>query len=432
MSTPRSCAARALALVIATRLTLDEALAQSLGNLEGRDRAMAREMAFGVCRRFFELDGVLAQLLRKAFKSRDADVHALLLLGLYQMRYMRVPDHAAVSETVAACRQLGKPWAGGLTNAVLRQFQLRGEELLRNLDAAQRCAHPRWLYEALAQAWPEQHAAIIEANNEPAPMSLRINRSRTTRAAWMETARAAGLQSRAGALAPDAVVLEQAVDVMALPGFADGLVSVQDEAAQLPADLLDCHSPQRVLDACAAPGGKSCQLLERSGGIELMALDNSAARLERVQQNLYRLGLRADVVCADATAPASWWDGRHFGRILVDAPCSGSGVIRRHPDIKMLRTPRQIVEASALQRRILDALWPCLAPGGMLLYCTCSVLPTENEQLVAAFLGSTPDARELPIDVPWGIARVHGRQLLPASGAQDGFYYARLLKDTGA
>lgn len=432
MSTPRSCAAQALALVIGARLTLDEALAQSLGNLEGRDRAMTREMAFGVCRRFFELDGVLAQLLRKAFKSRDADVHALLLIGLYQMRYMRVPDHAAVGETVAACRQLGKPWAGGLTNAVLRQFQLRGDELLRNLDAAQRCAHPHWLFEALQQAWPQQHAAIIEANNEAPPMSLRVNRSRTTREAWMDSARAAGLECRAGLLAPDALMLERAVDVSALPGFADGLISVQDEAAQLPADLLDWRAPQRVLDACAAPGGKSCHLLERNAGLELVTLDSSAARLERVRQNLQRLQLRAEVVCADATAPASWWDGRHFERILVDAPCSGSGVIRRHPDIKMLRTPQQIVEASVLQRRILAALWPCLAPGGVLLYCTCSVLPAENEQVVATFLGSTPDARELPIDAPWGIARSHGRQLLPASRAQDGFYYARLIKNSSA
>jgi 16S rRNA (cytosine967-C5)-methyltransferase len=409
-----------------SRLTLDAALARSPGKFSDRDHGMIREMAFGVCRRFFELDGVLAQLLKKALKSRDADVRALLLIGLYQMRYMRVPDHAAVGETVAACRQLGKPWAGGLVNAVLRQFQKRDEELLGNLDPAQRYAHPHWLFDALEQAWPEQFRSILEANNEAPPLSLRVNIGRITRAAWMESARGAGLEPRAGTLAPEAVVMDAAVDVEALPGFAQGLVSVQDEAAQLAPGLLDCRTSQRVLDACAAPGGKSCHLLERSAGIELIALDSNAARLERVRDNLQRLQLQARVVCGDASAVAGWWDGRPFERILLDAPCSGSGVIRRHPDIKLLRTPRQIVEASAMQRRILDALWPCLAPGGILLYSTCSVLPTENEAVVDGFLAATADARELRIDASWGMARSHGRQLLP--GAQDGFYYARLEK----
>ena len=425
---PRTRAARAIAAVIGNGITLDEALDRSTGPLTGRDRALAREIAFGVCRRYFELDALLAQLMERPLKSRDADVRALLLVGLYQLRHMRVPDHAAVSETVAASKQLNKPWARGLVNAVLRAYQARVEQLDAALTPAQRAAHPPWLVQALERAWPEQLADILAANNAAPPMTLRVNAARTTREAWLATAREAGIEARACAFAADGVVLAEPLDVTQLPGFAEGLVSVQDEGAQLAAPLLDGNDGERILDACAAPGGKACHLLERHAGITLVALDSSAPRLERVRQNLQRLQLEATLACGDAADPDAWWDGSPFDRILVDAPCSGTGVIRRHPDIRILRTAAQIKEAAALQLAILRGLWQCLKPGGTLLYSTCSVLPQENEATIAAFLAATPDAQEELLDIDCGIARSHGRQLLPTVSEHDGFYYARLRK----
>ena len=425
---PRTRAARAIAAVIGNGITLDEALDRSCGSLEGRDRALAREIAFGVCRRYFELDALLARLMERPLKSRETDVRALLLVGLYQLRHMRVPDHAAVSETVAASKPLGKPWARGLVNAVLRAYLARADQLDAALTPAQRAAHPPWLLQALEHAWPEQLAGILAANNAAPPMTLRVNAARTTREAWLAAARQAGIEARACALAEDGVVLSQPLDVAQLPGFAEGLVSVQDEGAQLAAVLLGCADGERILDACAAPGGKACHLLERHAGITLVALDSSAPRLARVQQNLQRLQFEATLACGDAADPGAWWDGRPFDRILVDAPCSGTGVIRRHPDIRILRSAAQIKDAATLQLAILRGLWRCLKPGGTLLYSTCSVLPQENEATIAAFLASIPQAQEEPLDIDCGIARSHGRQLLPTVSEHDGFFYARLRK----
>ena len=429
---PRTRAARAIAAVIGNGITLDDALERSTGPLAGRDRALAREIAFGVCRRYFELDALLEQLMEKPLKARDADVRALLLVGLYQLRHMRVPDHAAVSETVAASTPLGKPWARGLVNAVLRAYQARGDQLDAALNAAQRAAHPSWLLQVLERAWPEQLADILAANNAAPPMTLRVNAARITREAWLVTAREAGIGARPCAFAAEGVVLAEPLDVTQLPGFVAGLVSVQDEGAQLAAALLGCTDGERILDACAAPGGKACHLLERHPGITLVALDSSAPRLERVRQNLQRLQLEATLACGDAADPHAWWDGQPFDRILVDAPCSGTGVIRRHPDIRILRTAAQIKEAAALQLAILRGLWQCLRPGGTLLYSTCSVLPQENEATIAAFLAATPDAQEETLGIDCGIARSHGRQLLPTVSEHDGFFYARLRKTSSS
>jgi len=417
--------------VIATNSTREEALGRFTGALEGRERALAREIAFGVCRHFFELDALLAQLLARPLKARDADLRALLLAGLYQLRHMRVPDHAAVSATVAASTTIGKGWARGLVNAVLRAHQAQRSELEARLDDAQQLAHPRWLIDALREDWPREWTDIVAASNATPPLTLRVNAARCTRAQWLTSAAAAGVAAHAGTIADDAVVLAQASDVARIPGFAEGIVSVQDEGAQLAATLLRCGSGQRVLDACAAPGGKACHLLERYPTLRLVALDASAARLERVRQNLTRLQLAAALLHGDAANPATWWDGEPFQHILVDAPCSGTGVIRRHPDIRILRNPQQVVAAAMLQREILRGLWPCLAPGGSLLYTTCSVLASENEHAIAHFLDATPDASEVELDVPWGCARRHGRQLLPTIDRHDGFYYALLRKAGG-
>ena len=428
MAGARARAAAALADVIASGKTLDEALGAQLDALQPRDRAFARELAFGVCRWYFELDGLLAQLLGRPLKARDADVRALILCGLYQLHRLRTPDHAAVGETVSACRELGKPWATKLVNALLRGFQSRAKELLAGLDANQRLAHPPWLAERIRAAWPEHSEAILSANNSHPPMTVRVNLGRISRSDWSARARAAGIEGRDCALAGEGWTLAKPCDVRQLPGFDDGLVSVQDEAAQLAAALLVCTDGERVLDACAAPGGKAGHLLERYPGIELVAIDNSAKRLARIGENMERLGLRAELVPGDAGTPGAWWDGRPFDRILLDAPCSGSGVIRRHPDIKLLRSPAQIEALRATQSAILDGVWQVLKPGGELLYCTCSVFPDETEELIAGFLSRTADARALGIDAGWGFSRGVGRQLLPTIDGHDGFFYARLRR----
>ena len=428
MKSARARAASALADVLVNGSHLDEAVARAQGRLEGRDRALFREIAYGVCRRFHELDGLLVQLLDRPLKTRDADVRAVMLCGLYQIRWMRVPEHAAVAESVNTCRALGKHWASGLVNAVLRGYLKRPEALLAALDPAQAAAHPRWLKQALEQAWPAAADSIIAANNTPAPMTVRVNALRETREEWMGRADLAGLAPAAGLLCSSAVILGKAVDVNELPGFAEGAVSVQDEAAQLAAPLLGATPGERVLDACAAPGGKSAHLLEQTPGLQLCALDISGPRAGRIRETLTRLGLSAEVREGDASEPAAWWDEQPFDRILVDAPCSGTGVIRRHPDIKLLRKPPHVEQASALQSRILDALWPLLKPGGVLLYCTCSILPQENDRVIGSFLASTPDAKADPIEADWGFATEHGRQLLPQCGGHDGFFYARLCK----
>lgn len=428
MSSARLLAARALLPVLRGEATLDDALRHASDRLEGRERAFLRELAFGVCRRYTELEGLLAGLLTRPMKAADADVRALLLLGIYQLRYLRVPDHAALAETVGACHGLRKPWARGLVNAVLRGYLARREELEARLSRAARLSHPQWLLEAIESAWPAQAAAILEAGNGTGPLSLRVNCLRGDRASWLAKASAAGFEGEPSPIVEDGVLMGRAVDVETLPGFREGEVSVQDEAAQLAAGLIAAEPGERVLDACAAPGGKACHLLEHTPGLRLLALDSSAGRLVRVQENLQRLGLRAELREGDATQPDAWWDGVPFERILVDAPCSGTGVIRRHPDIKVLRTPAQVRESAQVQSRILDALWPLLAPGGVLLYCTCSILPEENEAVIAAFLARTPSAGEWPLDVAWGHGQGFGRQLLPGEGSHDGFYFARLRK----
>ena len=320
--------------------------------------------------------------------------------------------------------------AAGLVNAVLRNRQRRRAALDAALAAEPVAvhAHPAWLLERLQADWPADWPAIVEASNQQAPMMLRVNLARESRDEALARLATAGIAAAAHAQVASAVVLEHPAEVSALPGFADGRLSVQDGAGQLAAPLLAPEPGDRVLDACCAPGGKTGHLLETALGLELLALDIDATRLVRVRENLDRLGYDAELLAADAGAPADWWDGRPFERILLDAPCSATGVIRRHPDIKALRQPADIDALAARQRALLDALWPLLAPGGILLYATCSLLRAENETVIAAFLAAHPDAAELVIDADWGLALRHGRQILPGSAGLDGFYYARLLR----
>ncbi|MFK3767607.1 16S rRNA (cytosine(967)-C(5))-methyltransferase RsmB [Pseudomonas putida] len=428
---PRLAAARALAAVLSGKASLNSSLPAQLDKVEDRDRGLTQDLAFGTARWQPRLDLLAAQLLQKPFKAADADVQALLLVGLYQLFYTRIPAHAAIGETVGCADKLKKPWAKGLLNAVLRRAQREGEALLAGMerDPVVRTAHPRWLQKALKAFWPEQWEAICAANNAHPPMILRVNRRHHSRDGYLALLTETGVGASACQFSRDGIVLTEACDVRSLPGFAEGWVSVQDEAAQLSADLLELAPGQRVLDACCAPGGKTCHLLEAEAGLaHLVAIDLEAKRLNRVRENLDRLQLDAELIACDARDTASWWDGKPFQRILLDAPCSATGVIRRHPDIKLTRQADDIPALAALQGELLDALWPTLEVGGMLLYATCSSLPTENTEVIEAFLARTPGARELDLATEAGIRQPHGRQLLAQEGGHDGFYYAKLIK----
>ncbi|HDS1695456.1 MULTISPECIES: 16S rRNA (cytosine(967)-C(5))-methyltransferase RsmB [unclassified Pseudomonas] len=428
---PRLAAARALAAVLSGKASLNSSLPAQLDKVDERDRGLTQDLAFGTARWQPRLDLLAAQLLQKPFKAADADVQALLLVGLYQLFYTRIPAHAAIGETVGCADKLKKPWAKGLLNAVLRRAQREGEELLAGMerDPVVRTAHPRWLQKALKAFWPEQWEAICAANNAHPPMILRVNRRHHSRDAYLALLAEAGIGASACQYSRDGIVLAEACDVRGLPGFAEGWVSVQDEAAQLAADLLELAPGQRVLDACCAPGGKTCHLLEAEAGLaHMVAIDLEAKRLTRVRENLDRLQLDAELIACDARDTASWWDGKPFQRILLDAPCSATGVIRRHPDIKLARQADDIPALATLQGELLDALWPTLEVGGMLLYATCSTLPTENTEVIKAFLARTPGARELDLATEAGLRQPHGRQLLAQEGGHDGFYYAKLIK----
>jgi 16S rRNA (cytosine967-C5)-methyltransferase len=348
--------------------------------------------------------------------------------------HLRIPDHAAIAETVRVTGALGKPWARGLINAVLRQYQRNHAALdaLADADREAATSHPRWLLDALQQSWPTAVNDIVSANNQQAPMVLRVNQRKNTRDAYLLCLRDAGIEALAAPHTGNGVRLARAVNVERLPGFDDGQVSVQDGAAQLAATLLQPRAGDRILDACAAPGGKTAHLLEVSdNAIELLALDHNAQRLPRIQDNLMRLGLEAQIVQGDAAEPSSWWDQRPFDRILLDAPCSATGVIRRHPDIKLLRRADDIGQLAATQAKMLTALWPLLKSEGILLYSTCSVLAEENAGQIKVFLANHADAELIPIQSAWGRDTGYGRQILPGEDEMDGFFYAMVRKTAG-
>lgn len=437
---PRLAAAKALTSVLTGKASLNSSLPTLLDKVEARDRGLTQDLAFGTARWQPRLAALAAKLLQKPFKAADADVEALLLVGLYQLLYTRVPAHAAIGETVGCADKLKKPWAKALINAVLRRAQRESEALFAELerDPVVRTAHPRWLQKSLKAFWPEQWEAICAANNAHPPMILRVNRRHHARDAYLKLLGEAGVAATPCVYSQDGIVLTEATDVRNLPGFAEGWISVQDEAAQLAAELLELAPGQRVLDACCAPGGKTCHILEVQPALAgVVAVDLEAKRLVRVRENLDRLGLDAELIAADGRDTAAWWDGKPFQRILLDAPCSATGVIRRHPDIKLTRQADDIAALATLQGELLDAMWSTLEVGGILLYATCSTLPTENTEVIEAFLGRTPGARELDIagqlgQPAAGLKQPHGRQLLAQEGGHDGFYYAKLIKIAAA
>ncbi|MES9965926.1 MAG: 16S rRNA (cytosine(967)-C(5))-methyltransferase RsmB [Sedimenticola sp.] len=414
--------------------SLSDLFATGIDDIAERDRPLVKEICFGVARWWPTLEALLGQLLERPMKAKDGEVRALVMVGLYQLMQMRVPAHAAVKETVDAAWPMKRrrPWAPGLVNGVLRRFQREQDELLAEIDGnpSARHAMPGWLLGRLQQGWPDHWPAIAEAFRSHPPMSLRVNSRHLGREAYFKKLMQASLTARPIPGTAAGVVLDAACAVESLPGFSQGEVSVQDGGAQLAAELLDLQPGQQVLDACAAPGGKSGHILERvPEGVSLTAVDVDPARLVRINENLERLGLEARVVVGDAARPEGEWAADRYDRILLDVPCSATGVIRRHPDIKLLRRDADIAPLVTLQGEILDAIWPLLKPGGMLLYATCSLLAEENEQQVARFLERQADAREQAIEADWGHERPVGRQTLPGEATMDGFYYARLVKE---
>jgi len=428
----RALAAQVLAAVAIDGASLREALAPAQTKLaDARDRALLTALVNEGARWWLRFDRALASLLDKPLRKREPALHALLVLGLVQLEILKLPPHAAVAATVEATRSSGRGGFANLVNAVLRRW-LRERETANvqlDRDPQARTAHPPWLIEAIARDWPEHVDSILVANNTPAPPMLRVNRRRATRDEIIAALRTQGIDAHAHPWLRDALVLDENVDVARLPAFGEGKVSVQDGAAQLAADLLDARDGMRVLDACAAPGGKTCHLLERSE-VELLALERETSRAARIRQNLRRLGLRCELHIGDAGEPASWRDSKPFDRILLDAPCSATGVIRRHPDIKLHRRAEDIPALAREQSRLLEALWPSLKPGGRLLYATCSILRPENEEMIEQFLRGQGDAQPMPFALEIGHLAGSGRQILPGMSGLDGMYYAVLEKRT--
>lgn len=421
----RAVAAQAVFQVIEQGRSLSQALPTLTRTLDGRDKGMAQALAYGTLRFLPALNVIVSEQLNKPLKGELLPLHSLLLVGAYQLTYMGAAEHAAISATVDAAQLLKRGKQKGLVNAVLRSIQRHWPVLQQRIAAQPQLshAHPRWLADRISSSYPNQAAQIFAANNRQAPMWLRINEQHTSRDEYLALLAAAGIEAIAHAPLSSAIQLSQAVDVQSLPHFAEGWVSVQDIAAQHAAFLLDAQPNERVLDCCAAPGGKTAHIIERQPTATVVAIDVDEQRLQRVHDTLQRLRLHAQMQAADATT-TTWWDGQLFDRILLDAPCSATGVIRRHPDIKWLRRASDITELVALQHQLLRTLWPLLKPGGTLLYATCSILPDENTEQIAQFLASTPDAVQVATKpdgaVEW--------QWLPGDHDGDGFFYAKLEK----
>lgn len=390
-----------------------------------RDRAFVQAVCYGVCRYYTQLDVILSELLQKPMNAKDSDVHALLCVGLYQLIHMRVGDHAAVSETVNAVGELNKDWARGLVNAVLRNYLRNKSQLtaIVNKDEEALYAHPAWWINGIRHDWPKHWKEILNANNQHPPLSLRVNLSKTSRDAYLEKLKANDIAAEIITETNSGIKLASPIPVEEIPDFGKE-VHVQDGASQLAAGLLELHPGLRVLDACAAPGGKLAHMLELEPNLaEIVAIEIDEQRIK-----LLPSPEKITAICADAAETKTWWDGKEFDRILLDAPCSASGIIRRHPDIKLLRDPDDLKSLAKEQLKLINALWPLLKVGGILLYSTCSIFPEENKQVIEAFLKSQTDAKVETIQADWGVNAHPGRQILPGNNDLDGFYYARLVK----
>lgn len=430
----RAAAAEVLHAVSTKGQSLDAAITDFESRVPADDRALLRMLSYGSLRHHWQLQHWIGQLLGRPLKKKDRIVNALLAIGLYQINDTRIPDHAAVSQTVEATRLLRRPKLAGLVNACLRRFQ-REQIASGTCDLEEvRWNHPQWFIDALKRDWPDDWEAILTANDARAPMWLRANSSINNADEYQEKLGLVGICADTLEGVPDALRLAEPCSVDALPAFADGAASVQDAAAQIAARWLLGHTRGAILDACAAPGGKSGHLLEIGGDdVALTAVERDSSRIDSIRQNLERLGRNATIIAADASKPHEWWNGEPFDGILLDAPCSASGVIRRHPDIKLLRRASDIEALSRLQSELLEALWPLLAPGGRLLYATCSTLASENDVVAGQFLERHDDAVEDDVLPNYNVRdlmrrKACGYQILPGTAGLDGFYYACLEK----
>ncbi|PJC85159.1 16S rRNA (cytosine(967)-C(5))-methyltransferase [Vibrio sp. HA2012] len=423
----RAAAARVLFQVVDKGQSLSSALPAAQQTIKPRDYALLQEICYGVLRYLPRMESIAGQLMDKPLTGKQRVFHHLILVGIYQLAFMRIPAHAAVGETVEGTKTLKGPRLRGLINAVLRNYQRNQEELdtISISHDAGKYGHPGWLLKTLQNTYPEQWESVIDANNSKAPMWLRVNSQHHSRDEYLYLLNQEGIEAIPHQQAKEALKLTLPCDVHKLPGFEKGWVSVQDAAAQLAAEYLQPEDGELILDCCAAPGGKTAHILERTKNCRVIAIDSDNSRLKRVHDNLQRLNLKAEVHCADARQPEQWWQGELFDRILLDAPCSATGVIRRHPDIKWLRRAEDIDSLAALQSEIIDAMWQQLKPGGTMVYATCSVMPQENQEQISAFLSRTPDARTEMSEIGYP-----GRQILPGEAEMDGFYYAVLYKNS--
>ncbi len=421
----RAAAANVLFQVVDKGHSLSHALPAAQKTIRPRDHALLQEICYGALRYLPRLESIANELMDNPLKGKKRVFHHLILVGIYQLSFMRIPSHAAVADTVEGTKTLRGQNLSGLINAVLRNY-LRNQEELDEMafsHNAGKYGHPNWILKMLQESYPQQWEAIVEANNSKAPMWLRVNRQHHTRDEYRILLDEAEIEYTIHPEAADAIKLTTPCDVTLLPGFEKGWVSVQDAAAQLAIDYLQPQEGELILDCCAAPGGKTAHILEHTEDTEVVALDSDATRLNRVHDNLERLNLKADVICGDARYPKDWWQGGQFDRILLDAPCSATGVIRRHPDIKWLRRANDIEALAELQREILQVMWQQLKPGGTLVYATCSITPQENALQVKDFLARTEDAQLIGSN-----PEQPGRQILPGEQDMDGFYYAVMVK----
>lgn len=429
----RALAAQILTEVIERKKSLPQVVSDTIPE-DYAQRPLLFELCYGTLRWYYLLRALANELLLKPLPKKHQDVYYLLLIGLHQLLNMNIPQYAIVSETVQAAAVMGHPWAKGLMNKNLRRFLEEKDALLAKVDKTEEAkyVHPQWLIGKIKKAWPEQWQDILAANNLRAPLTLRANLLKNTRDEYLAYLKQHEIDAHAVADCEFALSLDKPMPIENIPGFEEGLVSVQDAAGQFAAKLLNLKPNLRVLDACAAPGTKSTHMLELEPKLgHLTAVEKDPERLMMIKQNFERLNLPRDhfnLVLADVAHTEQWWSGEKFDRILVDAPCSGSGVIRRHPDMKVLREPEDSRNHHQVQVHLLNHLWPLLEKKGLLLYSTCSVFPEENEKTIQEFLQKNPEAKIQKFELPFGVAQQYGWQLLPQENGSDGFYYCLITK----
>ncbi|NQZ31175.1 MAG: 16S rRNA (cytosine(967)-C(5))-methyltransferase RsmB [Oceanospirillaceae bacterium] len=428
----RYLAVKALTPLLNNQGALKYTLKKQLQLCPEGQRPYLQELCYGTMRHFPSLEAILDQLVTKPIRKKDVDIKVVLLIGIYQLYKLNTADHAVVSETVDVCKTLNKQWATSFVNAALRSFLRKQEEITTALDnnISFKYNHPEWFVQKLMNNWPDHWQQILEANDAHPPLTLRINTAKVSRETFLSELEEQELQGHHCKYSEYGVTLSKPMDITQILGFDEGKFSVQDEAAQLAAQLISPAEGDNILDACSAPGGKLIHLLELSSGTaKIQGLELEPLRAERIIENFERLNLSCPLHIADATKQ-DWWDGKLFNKILLDAPCSATGVIRRNPDIKLLRQPEDIHSIAKLQKQILENMWSMLAEGGIIVYATCSIFPQENEKIVAAFIRNNENAQHQEIKADWGTQRDFGRQLFPQQGGHDGFYYAMIKKQT--